>query len=50
MSAVHVMPTNDIQEHEESLLCWCKPKLVEENLIFHNVFSDAYPIEERDIQ
>ena len=43
------MPINDIKEHEESILCWCNPKQ-DGDLIVHNVFSDAYPIEEREIQ
>jgi len=42
--AVHTMPTHDIKEHEESILCWCKPKRddIEPNLIIHNVFAESY--------
>ena len=25
-SDVHVMPVNDLREHEASLSCWCRPK------------------------
>lgn len=44
MSEIHVMPTNDIKEHEESILCWCKPKYDEQEpkLIIHNAFAESY--------
>lgn len=25
MADVHVMPVNDLREHDESRDCWCKP-------------------------
>ena len=43
-SAVHTMPINDIKEHEESILCWCHPKVDEQepNHIIHNAFAESY--------
>ena len=38
----HVLPVNDIDEHEESSTCKCKPKVIFENeemIITHNSFD-----------
>ncbi len=41
---IHCMPINDIKEHEESILCWCHPKIDKEqpNFIIHNAFAESY--------
>jgi hypothetical protein len=51
MSEVHVMPTRDIKEHEETILCWCKPKRdsQEPNLVIHNAFAAEYG-DERNLE
>jgi len=51
MTPVHVMPINDIKEHEESITCWCSPKrdTEEPEVIIHNAFADSYG-DERDLQ
>ena len=38
---VHVMPTNDILEHQESRECWCDPEIeeYESGLVIHNAFD-----------
>lgn len=38
MSDVHVMPVNDLREHQESPECWCKPTPddVEPSLYVHH--------------
>lgn len=34
---LHVMPLNDLREHELNRSCWCRPTYDEEdNLIIHN--------------
>lgn len=38
----HILPINDIEDHEESSTCKCKPKVVFENnemIIVHNSFD-----------
>lgn len=27
MSTVHVLPVDDLREHEETAECWCSPRL-----------------------
>lgn len=48
---VHLVPTNDIEEHVESLLCWCVPRRDKEEpkLIVHNAFAERYG-DERELQ
>ena len=41
MSAVHVVPINDVRAHDESdgATCWCAPRVLEEaggHVIVHN--------------
>lgn len=26
---IHIMPVDDLREHEKSLLCWCEPRIEE---------------------
>ena len=40
--AFHVLPINDIKEHEESSTCSCNPEVKIENgemIIIHNAFD-----------
>lgn len=32
---MHVLPINDLKEHEESESCWCNPEY-DEGVIIHN--------------
>lgn len=27
---LHIIPINDLREHEESPNCWCKPKVIDD--------------------
>lgn len=44
MADVHVLPINDLREHEETRDCWCKPRVefadnvsdLETRVIVHN--------------
>lgn len=47
--SLHILPINDLKEHEESSTCECCPKLIIENgeMIFvHNSFDGREIIEE----
>lgn len=51
--AIHILPINDLKEHEESSTCECNPKLMVENgeMIFvHNSFDGREEIEEGGMQ
>jgi len=49
MSNWHLLPVNDLKEHEESTTCECEPKIeFQENgdmLIIHNSFDGREAIE-----
>lgn len=49
MSTWHILPTNDIDTHEESTICKCEPKLeiLEDGdmMIIHNAFDGREIIE-----
>jgi hypothetical protein len=35
----HVLPVNDLREHDETLECWCKPEIQEDEgatIVVHN--------------
>lgn len=32
---VHVLPVNDLRDHEETLDCWCRPR-EDDGVITHN--------------
>jgi hypothetical protein len=35
-ASTHVVPLNDLREHEEDATCWCDPRVDEElNLVTH---------------
>lgn len=45
---IHVLPINDLEEHEELSTCKCSPKLIEENgelILIHNSFDRREVIE-----
>jgi hypothetical protein len=45
---IHILPINDIEEHEESTACKCKPKIVFESgeiIVVHNSFDRREYIE-----
>lgn len=48
---IHVVPTRDIKEHEESINCWCQPVICkdEHRVILHNAFSEEYG-DERNLE
>lgn len=49
MEAMHVLPVNDLKEHEESEHCHCQPKVeYEENgkVIIHNSYDGREIFEE----
>ena len=42
---LHQFPFNDIKEHEESMQCWCKPRITKGHFgkhVEHNVFSPDF--------
>lgn len=44
----HVLPINDLEEHEESSTCKCEPKVINEEgelIIVHNSFDGREGIE-----
>lgn len=47
--SLHIIPLNDLKEHEESSICECSPKLIIENgemLFVHNAYDNREIIEE----
>ena len=38
MGDVHMLPINDLRDHEESDTCWCQPRRDEEDtaVVIHN--------------
>lgn len=36
MENIHIVPIDDLKEHEDSIECWCNPYEVEEGVIVHN--------------
>ena len=41
----HVIPVDDLQSHEESIECACKPR-IEDRLVIHNAYDGREIIEE----
>ena len=40
--SIHIIPRNDIKDHDESSTCDCKPELIMENgemILVHNSFD-----------
>ena len=50
MDRWHILPINDLREHEESESCWCKPE-VDEGVIIHNSMDgrEEYETGEREL-
>jgi hypothetical protein len=45
---LHILPLNDLHEHEESSTCHCDPEIIEENgeiIIVHNSFDGREGVE-----
>lgn len=39
MGRVHILPLNDLRQHEESSDCWCEPK-IDGDIIVHNALDE----------
>lgn len=51
-NAVHVLPVNDLREHDESWTCWCKPGIERHgtcDLISHNSADGRELIEKHGV-
>jgi hypothetical protein len=49
MTTIHVMPRDDLREHEESEFCACKPKVKytgEGRVIVHNSYDGREVLEQ----
>lgn len=42
----HVIPLNDLREHEESAGCWCEPVVNDDGVLVHNA-ADKRELYER---
>lgn len=49
MSTIHVIPINDIREHEDSQDCWCHPNL-ENKVWIHNSMDGRELLEQLSLQ
>jgi hypothetical protein len=49
MSTIHVVPLNDIREHEDSGDCWCKPRL-EDGVWIHYSMDGRELLEDLSLQ
>jgi len=57
MMAFHVLPVDDLREHDETPACWCKPRVLrddpddanEEPVIVHNSLDGRELVEEHGI-
>lgn len=56
MSVVHVLPIDDLREHEETRACWCHPTLEEVDgdpdavVVVHNSADGRELVEEHGLQ
>lgn len=58
--AVHVLPISDLREHEETLTCWCQPRVVRTDeetgedyvapVVIHNSLDGRELVEEHGVQ
>lgn len=47
----HVLPINDLQEHKESVSCWCNPRVEHEmngDVVVHNSLDKREYFEEEN--
>ena len=50
---LHILPLNDLREHEESPTCWCAPGLEREDdtiLIIHHAADGRELVEQHGLQ
>ncbi len=51
LSEIHIIPLNDLRDHDESIDCWCNPERddVDSDLVIHNSMDgrEAYETGER---
>ena len=51
---VHVMPENDLREHEQTRTCWCQPQLTQEPgadvVVIHHSADGRELVEEHGLQ
>jgi len=57
MGDVHVLPIDDLREHEETRACWCRPALLVEpdadadlRIVVHNSADGRELVEEHGVQ
>ena len=49
MEWTHILPNNDIQEHQEDSQCKCEPRVdIENELIIHNAYDGRELIEQTE--
>jgi ferredoxin-thioredoxin reductase catalytic subunit len=41
MADIHVLPINDLRDHEETRACWCEPYVLDEYEEFAGIPLDA---------
>ena len=42
MNKIHILPMNDLKEHDESMACACRPEIKDEGngyIIIHNAYD-----------
>ena len=56
LKPIHVLPVDDLKEHEESASCWCNPRVInadgldfEQNVIVHHSADGRELVEEHGI-
>ena len=37
---IHVVPINDLREHDTECACWCNPTVVDEAVVVHNSMDE----------
>lgn len=45
----HVLPVNDLRDHEETAECWCNPRIAE-HLVIHNSLDRREIFEDLAVQ
>ena len=54
VSAIHIMPVDDLVEHDDCIACWCQPRTIQEPdavlVVVHHAMDGRELIEEHGIQ